>query len=191
MKSRVLLDVRDQPLLVLRHPEEVVLLLDEGERDLVVGALALDDLLVRVEPLAAEAVVAAVLAEVDLPRVVERLEDPLHHLLVPRLRGADEVVVRDAEAPPGGAERGRDLVGVGLGRHPGLRRRLGDLVAVLVRAGEEVHAVAAQAPVAAHGVGHDRRARVPKVRARVHVVDGRREVERASSHGHCVGAATA
>src|SRR5439155_17478598 len=65
---RVLLDVLDEPLLVLRHPEEVVLLLDERERRLVVGALAVDHLLVGIEALAAEAVVAAVLAEIDLAR---------------------------------------------------------------------------------------------------------------------------
>ena len=51
---RMLLEVLDQPVLVLRHPKEVVLLLDEGERGLVVGAVAVDDLLVGVEPLAAE-----------------------------------------------------------------------------------------------------------------------------------------
>ena len=59
-------DVLDQPVLVGRHPEEVVLLLDPGQGRVVVGALAVHDLLVGVEALAAVAVVAAVLAEVDL-----------------------------------------------------------------------------------------------------------------------------
>src|SRR5215472_5450994 len=93
----VVLEVLDQPLLVLGHPEEVVLLFDEGQRPLVIWTLAVDDLLLRVEALAPVAIPAAVLAEVDLAGVVELLEDGLDHALVARLRGADEVVVGDAE----------------------------------------------------------------------------------------------
>ncbi len=182
-EARVVLEVLDQPRLVLRHLEEVVLLLDEGERGLVIGALAVHDLLLGVEALAAVAVPAAVLAEVDLARVVEALQDLLHHLLVPRLGGADEVVVGDAEAPPRLPERPRDLVRVGLRRLAGLGRHLGDLLAVLVGAGEEVDAVAGQPAVAAHRVGHDGGARVPEMRARVDVVDRGREVEGAHAPG--------
>src|SRR5438093_12926565 len=91
----------DEPVLVLRHLEEVVLLLDEREWPLVVRALAVDDLLLRVEALAAVAVPSAVLAEVDLAGVVELLEDGLHHHLVAGLGGADEIVVGDAAPGPG------------------------------------------------------------------------------------------
>src|SRR5207302_8161794 len=183
-----LLDVPNQPVLVLRHPEEVVLLLEELEPGEVLGARAVDRLLLRVETLAADPVEPSVRAEVDLAPVVERLEDRLDDALVPRLGGADEVVVRDAEPPPRLAEDGRDRVGVRLGRDARLGRRLGDLVAVLVGAGQEVHGVAGQAPVAAHRVGDDRRVRVAEVRARVDVVDRRREVER-TRRGHCGGGA--
>src|SRR5262249_60956416 len=92
-ESWIVFQVLDQPGLVLRHPEEVVLLLDERERGLMIGTLAVHDLLLRVEPLAAVAVPAAVLAEVDLARVVKTLQDLLHDLLVPRLGGPDEIVV--------------------------------------------------------------------------------------------------
>ncbi len=182
-EPRIVLQVLHQPRLVLRHLEEVVLLLDEGERGLVIGALAVHDLLLGVEPLAAVAIPAAVLAEVDLARVEETLQDLLHHFLVPRLGGADEVVVGDAQPPPRLAEDRRDLVRVGLRRLPGRGRHLGDPLAVLVGAGEEVHAVACEAAVAAHRVGHDGGARVPEVRARVDVVDRGREVEGAHAPG--------
>ena len=65
----VTLDVVDEPRLVLRHLEEVVLLLDPLEGPQVVRALAVDDFLLGVEPLATEAVVAAVRAEIDLARI--------------------------------------------------------------------------------------------------------------------------
>ena len=183
-EARVVLEVLDQPVLVLRHLEEVVLLLDEGERGLVIGALAVHDLLLGVEALAAVAVPAAVLAEVDLARVVEALQDLLHHLLVPRLGGADEVVVGDAEAPPRLLEDApRSRPRRPAARLPGLGRHLGDLVAVLVGAGEEIDAVAGEPAVAAHRVGHDGGARVPEMRARVDVVDRGGEVEGAHAPG--------
>jgi len=49
MKSGWRSDVVDQPSLVLRHLEEVILLLDPLQRRLVVGALAVDDLFLGVE----------------------------------------------------------------------------------------------------------------------------------------------
>src|SRR5262249_31771765 len=138
-------------------------------------------LLLGVEALAADAVLAPVLAEIDLAGVPQGLQDLLHHRLVARLGGPDEVVIGDAEPPPRFPEGGRDLVGVGLRRHPGLGSGGGDVVPVLVGAGEEPHAVATQPVIARHGVGDDGGVSVAQMGARVHVVDGRGEVERA--HG--------
>ena len=77
--------------------------------------------------------------------------------------------------------RSRKRCGVAVGE---LLRRdalaLGDLrdrLAVLVGAGEEEHVLAALAVMAGEDVGADRRVRVAEVRRRVHVVDGRRDVE--------------
>src|SRR2546428_8414308 len=101
-------DVVDHPALVLRHLEEVVLLFDPLEHRLVVGALAVDDLLLRVEALAAEAVVAAVLAEIDLTGVPERLENGGDHRLLAdsSLRGGGVGVgPRSGARPPGTGRR--------------------------------------------------------------------------------------
>src|SRR6267378_942984 len=86
------------------------------------------------------------------------------------------------EALPRLAECARDLVGVGLRRHAGGARDLGDPLPVLVGAGEEVDAIPAQAAVPAHGIGGDGGVRVPEVRARVDVVDRRGQVEGAVGH---------
>ena len=175
----VTLQVATQPVLVRRHPEEVVLLLDVGQRGLVVGALPVDDLLVRVEALAPEAVLPPVLAEVDLALLEEPLQDALDHARVPRLGRPDEVVVGDSERRPLFLERLRIAVGEGLGRLPGLRGCLGDLVAVLVGARQEEDVGAREPAVAGHRVGHDGRVGVTEVGRPVDVVDRRREVEQA------------
>src|SRR5207247_2114349 len=102
----VALDVVDEPRLILRHLEEVVLLLDPLEGPEVVRAFAVDDFLLGVEPLAAEAVVTAIRAEIDLARIPQLLEDCLDDLLVPALRRPDVVAVLDAEGAPRLAKRG-------------------------------------------------------------------------------------
>src|SRR5262249_52468831 len=183
---RPALDLLDQPRLILGHLEEVVLFLDPGERREVIGTLAVDDFLFGVEPLAAEAVVTAVASEIDLAGLPERLQDLLHDLLVPRLGGADEVVIADAEPAPGLTERRRDALGVGLRRDPGLGRRLGAFVAVLVRSGQEPHAIAGQAVPPRHRIADDRGVGVAEMRLGVDVVDRRRQIEDAVAHaGGC------
>ena len=173
----VVVDVADEPLLVLAHLEEVVALLAELGLRLVVGALAVDELRLRVEALAAHAVVAAVLAEVDVARVVDLLEDVLDGLDVVFVGGADEVVVGDGKLGPEVAELGADPVGEGLGRLVVLPGRLGDLVAVLVGARHEEDVVARHAVEAGHDVAHDRRVGMPDVGRGVDVVDGCRDVK--------------
>ena len=76
----VVVDVVEEPVLVLAHAEEVVLFLDVGGLGLVVRALAVDQVPLQVEALAAEAVEAAVLAEVDVAGVVHLLRTCLDQL---------------------------------------------------------------------------------------------------------------
>src|SRR5207253_8967866 len=121
-----------EPRLVLRHLEEVVLLLDPRERRLVVRALAVDDLLLGVEAFAAEAVLPAVLAEVELALVPQGLEERLDDLRLARLGRPDVVVVVDPELAPRVPERRRVAVGELLGGHPGGGGGLRELGAVAV-----------------------------------------------------------
>ena len=102
--------VREQPVLVARQLEEVVLLGDVLDRPAVDRAVAVDELVLGVVRLARDAVEAFVGAELDVARVVDRLQELLHRLVVARLGRADEVVVGDVERVPRVAEAPRGLV---------------------------------------------------------------------------------
>ncbi len=188
-----LLVEREQPLAEVAHAEEVVLLLEQLDGLRMDGAdelalertRALEEVGGLLVLLAADAVVALVLARVDEPGVVEALQEDLDALLVAGVRGADEVVVGDVD----GLEQrlpalGDEAVGAGLGG--GVVRRGGaeDLLPVLVGAREEPGVVAALAVPAGEHVGGDLGVRVPDVRDVVHVEDRRGDVEGlAAGHG--------
>jgi hypothetical protein len=174
---RLRLERGEQALLILPHLEEVVLLLDEVGNGPVVGTLAVDELLLGVEALAARAVQAAVAAEVDVAGVVDLLEDRLHGPHVIGVGRADEAVVGEVRLLPRAAEDPADLVGVRLRTFARGGRGLGDLVAVLVSPGQEVRVVPALAPEARERVADQHRVRGAEVRLGVHVVEGRRDVD--------------
>jgi hypothetical protein len=141
-------------------------------------------LVVELAPHAVEALVAV---ELDVAGLVHTLEELLHRTAVSGFGGADVVVVGDVEAVPRGAELGADAVDPLRGLDT---LRLGcplDLEPVLVGAGEEDDVVAPEAPPPREHVGRHGRVRVPDVGRRVHVVDGRGDVEgRAAVVGHGV-----
>ena len=143
-------------------------------------ALAVDDLGVLLERLAADAVPALVRLLVEVGRVA--LEDALdqrpHARAVRRVRGADELVVRDAEPLPHRAEAIGERVDQRLRRDALRFGGLRDLLPVLVHPDEEVDVVAAQAAIPRDGVGADLLVRVSEVRVAVGVVDRGREVVR-------------
>ena len=98
-------------------------------------------------------------------------------MLVPRLGGPDEVVVRDLEQLPGLLEPSGHLVDPLL-RIPLLA--LGLLLhalSVLVHSDHEPHFVAAQSPVSRDRVCADLLERVTHVRVTVGVIDRRRQVD--------------
>ena len=184
---RPLLVERQQLLGELAHPEEVVLLLQQLQRlgvdgaDLLALVLAgaVDDLALRLELLAADAVERLVLAGVDEAVVVELLQELLDVVLVPLVGRADEVVVGDVD----GLQQRQPLVGdqpVG----PLLRRRAvgggraQDLLPVLVGAGQQPGVVARLAVPAGQDIGGDLGVGVPDVRDIIHVEDRRGDVER-------------
>ena len=79
---RPLVVEREQPVLVGREPEEPVLLLDPLGLDVVVGALAVDELVLGLERLAADAVEPGVDVLVDVAVVVDPLQEVLDEALV-------------------------------------------------------------------------------------------------------------
>ena len=75
----------EQLLLERRQPEEPVALLDPLRHRVVLGALAVDEIGFGLERLAADAVQPCVHVLVDVPVVVQLLQEPLHeHACAPR-----------------------------------------------------------------------------------------------------------
>ena len=120
---------------------------------------------------------ALVLALVDIALLVELAEDLLHDLLVAFVRGADEVIVLDVHQFPELLGLGNDLVYELLGCYACFGSLFFDLLAVLVRAGEEVGVVAGHALEAGHGVGSHGGVGVADVHVAAGVVDGGRDVK--------------
>ena len=186
------LDRLAQPGLVRREAEEEVLLLGPLAGPLVVGAdvVRLAQLLLVLEALAARAVPAAVLPEVDRVPAVGRLRlaqarPQLQDApAVDVLGGPDEAVVADVVPVPQRAERRRDDVAVLLLGDAPLARDPLDVLPVLVGAGQEEDVLPPEAPRARQRVGGDRRVGVADVRHVVDVVDRRRDDRNALGGAH-------
>ena len=172
----------EQLLLEGREAEEPVALLDPLRHRVVLGALSVDEIVLGLERLAADAIQPGVHVLVDVPVVVQRLQESLHEPLVLLVARADEEVVRRIEAFRELTPDDRDLVGVLLRGQALLRRDARDLRGVLVDPGQEERFDATLTLVAGEDVRRDRRVRMPDVRGRVHVVDRCGDVEALHSH---------
>ncbi len=70
----MIVDIINQLLLILAHPEEIVLLRDDTQLLLVLRALSsLIQFLLRIKPLTADAIVAAVFIEVYVSVIINLL----------------------------------------------------------------------------------------------------------------------
>ena len=169
---------REEPVLVGGQPEEPVALLDPLRLGVVLGALAVDELVLGLERLASDAVEPGidVLVDVVAPVAPDALEELLDEALVTLVARPDEEVVRDAEAGGERPPRLDDPVGVLLRLEALLGRHTRDLRRMLVDAGEKERLTAPLPLVACKDVGRHRCVGVADVRRRVDVVDRRRDV---------------
>ena len=152
----------------------------------LVLAGALHELGLLLVLLTADAVVALVLARVDVAVVVELLQEFLDVALVPLVGGADEVVVRDVDRGEQRLPRLVDeLVGPLLRRHAVRGRGAQDLLAVLVGAREHPRVVAGLAVPSREHVGCHLGVGVPDVGHVIHVENGRGDVERGAVGHTC------
>ncbi len=183
--ERGLLDEeRAQPVGVGREAEEPVALLRPLQLACrVQRAAAVDDLVLRLERFAADAVAPGVGLLVEgIGRAFEDARDErLHADLVGVGGGADELVVGEPEARPDRREARGDVVDERLRRRPRLLGRLGDLLAVLVHPDHEMDVAAERAMEPGDHVGADLLEGVADVGIAVGVVDGGRQVE--ARHG--------
>lgn len=173
----VIVDVADQPVLVLPHAEEVVCLGDPLDGPPAIGTAATSKVLLGPEPLVGHAVPAHVLAEVDVSPVPQPLKHRLHEPGVPWLSGADEVVVRYVQVFPRLLEPHDHAVRVGPGVDAVLEGGVPHLLAVLVCAGQQEDAPALEPAIPGRHVRQDRRVCVADMRLVVDVVDRSGDVE--------------
>ena len=177
--------------------KEVGLLLHALKRTVAVGAqvladaavllVALLDLRIGEVGLVRHAIPTVVAALIQVAGLLHALPQVLHGMMLARLGGADEVVVGDLELAPKLLEVRSLAVGPLLRRHVVLGCGLGDLLAVLVHAGQELDVIAGGATITGLNVGDDGGISRAQVRIGVDVVDGRRDKERrlALIHGVC------
>ena len=138
--------------------------------------VAVDQVVLGVIGLAADAVEALVGVALDVAVVVDGLQELLNGAGVALLGGADEVVVVDVQQVGRLAKPQAVAVGEGLGLDALGLGRLLVLQPVLVGAGDEAHVVAEQAVPAGHGIADDHLVGVADVGRVVDVHDRRRQV---------------
>ena len=169
-----------QPVRIRRQPEEPVLLFDPLQRARrMQNAFAVDDLVVLLERLAADAVPARVRLLVEIVRrVLEDRFDQRPHTSLVIVRGrSDELVVRDGQLPPHFLKSRRDLVHQRLRLDATCGRFGGDLLAVLVHPDQKMDVVAEEAVIARYGVGADLFECVAEMGVAIGIVNGGRDVE--------------
>ena len=196
-KVGVLVIELEQLVLERRELKEVGLLLHALERTVAIGAqvladaavlfVALLDLRIGKVGLVGHAVPAVIAALIQVAGLLHALPQILHGVMLARLGGTNEVVVGDLELAPKLLEVRSLAVGPLLRRHVVLGCSLGDLLAVLVHASQELDVIAGGATIASLDVGDDGGISRAQMRIGVDVVDGRRDKERrlALIHGVC------
>ena len=168
------------PVGILGQAEEIGLLLGVHNGAAAVGAAAVDELALGPEALTGGAVLADILALVDVALFIHLLEDFLDGGNMVVVGGADEAVIADVHQLPqildalGALD---DVIDELLRRNTGLLGLQLDLLAVLVGAGQELDVVALQPLVAGHSVGSDGAVGMADVQLIAGIIDRRCNVE--------------
>ena len=170
---RMGLDVLNEPVRILGKPEEIAFLLNLFHRPAAIRAAAVHQLALQPEAFAGGAIQALIAGFINIPLVVELLEDLLHRLNMVIVGGAHEAVVGDVHQLPQGLEGGHDIIHILLGGHALFLGLALDLLAMLVRAGEEIHVIPGHALIPGDGVRGHGAVGMADVQLIAGVVDGR------------------
>ena len=174
---RVPLEMVAQLLGVFRQPEEVVLLADPLGLRPVNRAIPVDEVLLLLEGLARHAVPAFVMPLEDVAGGGHLLHELLHAGRVPRLGRPNEIVEGNVQTFPDVEELHGHAIAV---RERILTELAGlpeDVLRVLVVAHQEMGLDPAEPLVTRDDVGGNLLVRRPEMRAAVHVINSRRQVE--------------
>ena len=176
-KLRMLLKKLDQLILIFGKAKEIRLLGRAPDLAPTVWALTVDELRLRPEGFAGRAVPALIGAFVDIALVIELLEDFLNGLFMIIVRRADEFIIGNIHQLPKIFDPGYNVIDILLRRDPrGLRLFL-NLLAVLVRAGEEHHVVPLNPFIPRHGIRHHGAVSVADVQIIRRIVDRRGDIK--------------
>ena len=163
-----------QPVGILGKPEKVGFLLRVDHGPAAVGAAAVLQLALGPEALTGGTVLPLVSSLVNISPVVQLPEDLLDRLYMVIVGGADKPVVADVHQLPQRLKAAlalHDIIHKLLRRYPGSLGSFLDLLAVLIRAGQEHNVAAGQPLIAGHAVGGHRAVAVPDVQLVRRVVD--------------------
>src|SRR5438067_11613164 len=168
----MLLDVCDQPFLVLAHSEEIIRLAELLDRPLALRTQAADDIFLSPEPFVEGAIPACIGPLINLAVVIQLLQRLLYYPRVARLCRADKVVVRDVQPFPQVHELRSQPVTMRLRRNPGPGRRLLNLLSMLVEAVQKEDVILAQSQpvISCQDVCSNSRIVVPDRRHVVYVI---------------------
>ena len=129
----------------------------------------------RVVGFLVNAVPAFIGALVEVALLVQISPELLHRARLALFGGTHEVRVGDIEHIPGVFECGNHGIAPLLRRHAVLFARLGNLLAVLVKTGDECNVAAVHALITRHGVGGDGGVCSAQVGRRIYIVNRRGE----------------
>ena len=101
----------------------------------------------------------------------------LHHFLMPRFGGADEIVVGQLQFGGKRLPDGRQIIAIRLRAFPFGHRRLLDFLAMFVQAGQEERLLAQAAMRPCNHISNNLLVGVAEVRLPVDVVNGGRDVK--------------
>src|SRR4030042_2514593 len=132
-------------VLVLAEAEEIGFFLDFFHIPPAFRTLAFHELGLRPEGLVWSAVPALIHSLVNVPCLLNEADYLGHDFLMAFFRGADEIIIRDVQLPPGLVIPLHDRVGEGLWRPSRFLGRCRDLLPVVVCPCQEEYALAGQA----------------------------------------------
>ena len=175
---RMLLDVLNQPFGVLLQSEEVGFFTRLFHRAAAVRAAAVFELQFRPEGFAGRAVPSLVFRLVDVALIVQLFENLLHALDVAVIGRADEIAVINVHQLPQILDARDNLVHIFLRRDALFLCLALNLLAMLVRAGQEIDIIARQLLEARHRVRRRGAVGVTDVQVAAGVVNGCSDVKR-------------
>ena len=180
-KFRMAVDMLDQPVSIFTHTEKICFFLGRLN-PAAVGTLALHQLGFGPERLAGRTIQPLIGPLVDIPLVIQTLENLLHLFLMGLIRGADELVILNIQLIAEPPDHPCHIVHKGLGSYARLLGLQFDLLPVFIRSGLEKHIIPLFSLKAGDGIRQHNLVIVANMRLTGCISDGSCNVIRCLTH---------